>query len=128
MNEPSPLVHYAAVLRYYLFTVQGQQQLQHCMPTLCVGAALFLLLAVLLRGLRPTSRHRGKYVRGTRLGVARWGWLKRGFRSPKKLVIGGVGWPRKLEPLHLLLSGAPGTGKSQTIQGMLNTMGGRGEA
>ena len=128
MNEPSPLVqHYAAVLRFYLFTLQGQQQVQHWMPTLCVGAALFVLLAVLLRGLRPTPRHRGQYVRGTRLVTARWGWLKRGFRSPKKLVIGGVGWPRKLEPLNLLLSGAPNTGKSQTIQGMIDTMGGRGD-
>ena len=70
--------------------------------------------------LRPTPRHRGKYVRGTRLVTARGAWFKRGLRSPKNLVIGGVGWPRKLEPLHLLVSGAPGTGKSQTIQGMLD--------
>jgi type IV secretory pathway TraG/TraD family ATPase VirD4 len=129
MNEPSPLVqHYAAVLRYYLFTLQGQQQLQHWMPYLCVAVVLFLVVpAVLWRTLRPTPRHRGQYVRGTRLVTARGAWFKRGFRSPKKLVIGGVGWPRKLEPLHLLVSGAPGTGKSQTIQGMLNTMGGRGD-
>lgn len=39
------------------------------------GAALFLLLAVLLRGLRPTPRHRGQYVRGTCLVTARWTWV-----------------------------------------------------
>jgi type IV secretion system coupling TraD/TrwB family protein len=44
-----------------------------------------------------------------------------------RLRIGGVAFPRKLESLHLLITGATGAGKSQTIQGTLDTIRGRGD-
>ncbi len=38
-----------------------------------------------------------------------------------------MAFPRKLESLHLLITGATGAGKSQTIQGTLDVIRGRGD-
>ena len=43
------------------------------------------------------------------------------------IVIGGVPVPRELEPRHLLVTGAPGTGKSVTIAEILDAIRGRGD-
>ncbi|MGO9995829.1 MAG: type IV secretion system DNA-binding domain-containing protein [Steroidobacteraceae bacterium] len=72
---------------------------------------------------------RGVPVRGSRL--VSFGWIGlRKLLSPDKqrLRIGGVALPRELEPLHLLVSGSTGAGKSQTIQGTLGTLRARGDA
>ncbi|MCP3732140.1 type IV secretion system DNA-binding domain-containing protein [Sphingomonas sp. MG17] len=61
-----------------------------------------------------------QYLRGARFGTARglrWQlrWKKRGsFR------IGGVPMPAAFEPEHILVSGAPGTGKTNLINIMLD--------
>ena len=59
----------------------------------------------------------------------RWAALrKRVALDQHRLGIGGVAFPRKLESLHLLITGATGAGKSQTIQGTLDAIRGRGDA
>jgi type IV secretory pathway TraG/TraD family ATPase VirD4 len=110
--------HSAALLRYYLFTSQGQHELAQWLPLLYGVAALVFVALIAWRLLRGAPR--GKIVRGTRLSTA-WG-LTRWFLPRSTLVIGRVRWPRKLEPLHLLVTGAPGTGKSQTIHGTLGSL------
>jgi type IV secretory pathway TraG/TraD family ATPase VirD4 len=72
---------------------------------------------------------RGEPVRGSRLVSFGWVGLRK-LLSPDKqrLRIGGVALPRELESLHLLISGSTGAGKSQTIQGTLDTLRARGDA
>jgi hypothetical protein len=120
-----------------LWTGRGLEQAFPWLPqnvrmTIALGLPLLFKLAlavlgtgILYRIFFASPRSGDRHVRGARLTTARMAWLKSGFRPPSKLVIGGVGWPRKLEPLHLLVSGAPGTGKSQTILRLINAMGGR---
>src|SRR5580658_8623853 len=57
---------------------------------------------------------RGEPVRGSRMASFGWVGLRK-LLSPDKqrLRIGGVALPRKLESLHLLISGSTGSGKSQ---------------
>ena len=55
------------------------------------------------------------------------------FRRPRKkksgprIQIGGVPIPRSLEPLHFLIAGSTGTGKTQAIAGLLDTVRERGD-
>jgi type IV secretory pathway TraG/TraD family ATPase VirD4 len=126
MNEDT-VRHWGQVLKYYLFNPQGQREFEHWMPWLYGGAVLLCVIGLLWAALRPSPRHRGQYVRGTRLVTPRGAWFKRLFRSRSALVIGRVRWPRKLESLHLLVIGAPGTGKSQTLHGTLDAIRARGD-
>ena len=61
-----------------------------------------------------------EYLRGARFGTLRQ--IKRALWRQKKgsLVIGGVPVPRAFEPEHVLLCGAPGTGKTNLIVKMLD--------
>jgi hypothetical protein len=70
---------------------------------------------------------RGVPVRGSRLVAFGWVGLRK-LLSPDRLRIGGVALPRELESLHLLINGATGAGKSQTIHGTLSTLRARGDA
>ena len=73
-------------------------------------------------------RNRGQHMRGSRLVIHRWAGLRKHFAiDMHRLRIGGVAFPRKLESLHLLITGATGAGKSQTIQGTLDAIRGRGD-
>lgn len=73
-------------------------------------------------------RNRGQHLRGSRLITHRWAALrKRLALDQHRLRIGGVAFPSKLESLHLLITGATGAGKSQTLQGTLDTIRGRGD-
>ncbi len=78
----------------------------------------------IVRGAGPAGRH----VRGSRLATVRFGWLRTYLAlDQKKLRIGGVAVPRKLEPLHLLMTGGTGVGKSNAIQGTLDAIRARGD-
>jgi hypothetical protein len=44
-----------------------------------------------------------------------------------RIRIGGVPIPHSLEPLHFLFAGSTGTGKSQALNGLLDTIRGRGD-
>ena len=61
-----------------------------------------------------------QYLRGARFGTMRQ--VKRALRWQKKgaLLIGGVPVPEAFEPEHILLCGAPGTGKTNLIIKMLD--------
>ncbi|MFJ5928627.1 type IV secretion system DNA-binding domain-containing protein [Sphingomonas sp. TX0543] len=61
-----------------------------------------------------------EYVRGARFGTVRE--LRRSMRGQKKgpLVIGKVPVPEAFEPEHILICGAPGTGKTSLILDMLD--------
>ena len=61
-----------------------------------------------------------QYLRGARFGTFRQ--VKRALRWQKKgvLTIGGVTVPEAFEPEHILLCGAPGTGKTNLIIKMLD--------
>jgi hypothetical protein len=53
--------------------------------------------------------------------------LAKGQRAPGQLRLGGVPVPRAAEPLNFLMAGSPGSGKSQAINGLLDTIRARGE-
>lgn len=61
-----------------------------------------------------------EYLRGARFGTVRQ--VRRAVWRQKKgpLAIGGVPIPEAFEPEHILLCGAPGTGKTNLIIGMLD--------
>lgn len=60
-----------------------------------------------------------EYLRGARFGTLRQ--VRRALWGQRKgpLIIGGVPVPEAYEPEHILLCGAPGTGKTNLIVGML---------
>jgi type IV secretory pathway TraG/TraD family ATPase VirD4 len=91
--------------------------------------AIGLIVAgVVYRLFLSQPRDRGRHLRGSRLVIHRWAALrKRLALDQHRLRIGGVAFPRKLESLHLLITGATGAGKSQTLQGTLDTIRGRGD-
>ncbi|MBU2766234.1 type IV secretion system DNA-binding domain-containing protein [Acidithiobacillus ferrivorans] len=60
-----------------------------------------------------------QHITGTRLHDVTNRKLKAG---DKQLVIAGVPIPEEVECQHFLLAGAPGTGKSQSIKGLLSTI------
>ncbi|MBT2245929.1 type IV secretion system DNA-binding domain-containing protein [Sphingobium sp. BHU LFT2] len=61
-----------------------------------------------------------EYLRGARFGTIRQ--VKRALWPQRKgpLVVGNVPVPEAFEPEHILLCGAPGTGKTNLINGMLD--------
>lgn len=65
-----------------------------------------------------------QHLGGTRLHDM----TKRKLRADEnQLVIAGVPIPQEVEQQHFLLAGAPGTGKSQSIKGLLSTIRARNE-
>lgn len=89
-----------------------------------VIAGLFALIALGCAWFTFTRTGRGlgsnEYLRGARFGTAREirRALQRQGRGP--LSIGGVQVPAAYEPEHILLCGAPGTGKTNLITHMLD--------
>jgi type IV conjugative transfer system coupling protein TraD len=67
-----------------------------------------------------------QFLRGARLGTA--SEIRAALRWQQKgsLSIGGVTMPDAFEPEHILLCGAPGTGKTNIIVNMLAGIGGKG--
>lgn len=53
--------------------------------------------------------------------------LGKGRKAPGQLRLGGVPVPVDAEPLNFLMAGSPGSGKSQAINGNLDTIRARGE-
>ena len=119
--------HVGELLKYYLFTREGGQELNQWLPYLFGFGIVLCVTGLLWRAFRPSPRHRGKHVRGTRLVSTGGAWIKKLFRSRSAIVIGRVRWPRQLESLHLLVTGATGAGKSQTLHGTLDTLRARGD-
>jgi hypothetical protein len=88
-----------------------------------------IVVGVVYRLFFSQPRNRGRHMRGSRLVIHRWPALRKSLALDQhRLRIGGVAFPRKLESLHLLITGATGAGKSQTIQGTLDVIRGRGDA
>ena len=127
-------------LLHMLWTGQGLNNLLPWLPA-STRAALALWLPVAFKvaiGLIVTGfvyrvffsqpRSRGRHLRGSRLVIHRWAALRKRLGVDQhRLRIGGVAFPRKLESLHLLITGATGAGKSQTLQGTLDAIRGRGD-
>ena len=91
------------------------------------GALLTLLLVglLLLAICPPPRRRRGeRYIRGTDVIPSRR--LARELASDG-ISIGDMPTPRRQEPQHFLISGAPGTGKSTAIRSILRQIEQRGE-
>jgi type IV conjugative transfer system coupling protein TraD len=88
-----------------------------------VVAGLFSLVALACAWFTFTRTGRGlgsnEYLRGARFGSVRE--VRRALRPRAKgpLSIGGVQVPAAFEPEHILISGAPGTGKTNIISHML---------
>lgn len=98
------------------------------LPRLFRLAVIALGVAFAYRVFLAPPRRRSWHVRGTRLVRFRHAWLRRRLAlDRRKLRIGGAVFPRKLEPQHLLITGATGAGKSQTLHGMLDAIRGRGD-
>ena len=123
------LRYYGRLLDYCLLTPEGRAQVAQwpLLVWITLLAAVLLIFFIGSRIANPSPRYRGRYIRGTRLVAMRGYWWKVLIWSSKALVIGKVRWPRKLEPLHLLVTGAPGTGKSQAIHGVLDALRRRGD-
>lgn len=122
-------VYYLRVLAFCLLTPDGRAQIAQWPLFVWITLLVVALLIgfVVSRLLNPSPRYRGRHVRGTRLVATRGYWWKVLLWSSKALVVGKVRWPKKLEPLHLLVTGAPGTGKSQAIHGVLDALRRRGD-
>lgn len=117
-------------LLYVLWTGDGMWGwLLPWLPVLLKCVIGWFVLRLVYRIYWAPPSPRGHAVRGSRLVSHRWVGLRK-LLSPDKqrLRIGGVALPRELEPLHLLISGATGAGKSQTIHGTLTTLRARGDA
>jgi hypothetical protein len=120
---------YLRLLDYCLLTSEGWSRFREW-PWLVWSTLLAVMLLTFFLGSRMANRsprYRGRYIRGTRLVATRGYWWKVLIWSSQALVIGRVRWPKKLEPLHLLATGAPGTGKSQAIHGVLDALRRRGD-
>lgn len=88
-----------------------------------VMISIFYYVFTLFRG--RDARH----VRGSRVASAGWGFLSKWIpwrASRYQIKVGGRDFPYDLEQLHLLVAGSTGTGKSQTINGLLDTIRARG--
>ncbi len=115
-------------LIYMLWTGEGLWGwLLPWLPVLFKCVIGWYVLRLVYRIYWAPPRPRGEPVRGSRLVSFGWVGLRK-LLSPDRLRIGGVAWPRELESLHLLISGATGAGKSQTIYGTLGTLRARGDA
>lgn len=82
-------------------------------------------------GFRLLRGRNGKHVRGSRVTTSS-GWRfpligTRRHGTGHQLKIGGADLPRNLEQLHVLVAGSTGTGKSQTINGLLDAIRARGD-
>jgi hypothetical protein len=99
------------------------------LPRIFKLALLVLAVGIVYRMVRASSSGAGgRHLRGSRLVMVRFGWLRRQLALDRwRLRIGGVVFPRKLEPLHLLMTGGTGVGKSNAIQGTLDAIRGRGD-
>src|SRR5690348_9684831 len=122
-------VYYLRVLQFYLLTPEGRADFRDwpAMVWITLGVAALLIYFIVSRVVNPSPRYRGRYIRGTRLIVTRGYWWKRWLWPWRSLVVGRTRWPRKLEPLHVLMIGSTGTGKSQAIYGVLDTLRHRGD-
>jgi type IV secretory pathway TraG/TraD family ATPase VirD4 len=115
-------------LLYMLWTGEGLWGwLLPWLPVLFKCVIGWYVLRLVYRIYWAPPQPRGEPVRGSRLVSFGWVGLRK-LLSPDRLRIGGVAWPRELESLHLLISGATGAGKSQTIHGTLGTLRARGDA
>jgi type IV conjugative transfer system coupling protein TraD len=88
-----------------------------------VLAGIFALAALIVAWFYFTRMGRGlgsnEYIRGARFGT---GWqVRRALRGEHKgsFTIGGINVPHAFEPEHVLICGAPGTGKTNMIVKML---------
>jgi len=107
----------------------GKQALQKLETDLIHGAAIaggvaFVALVWAWFYFTRTGRGLGsnEYIRGARFGTAMQ--LRRALWRQKKgsFAIGGVNVPDAFEPEHILICGAPGTGKTNLITTMLEGM------
>ncbi len=102
---------------------EALKKLEGDLLTGAVLAGLFALAALVIAWFAFTRTGRGlgsnEYLRGARFGTA--SEVRRALRGQKKgaLTIGGVAVPEAFEPEHILLVGAPGTGKTNLITTML---------
>lgn len=104
----------------------GKQALQKLETDLIHGAAIagaVAIVALVWAWFYFTRTGRGlgsnEYIRGARFGTAMQ--LRRALWRQKKgsFAIGGVNVPDAFEPEHILICGAPGTGKTNLITTML---------
>lgn len=104
----------------------AKETLQKLESDLISGAILsgiFALAALIVAWFYFTRTGRGlgsnEYLRGARFGTARQ--VRRALRRERKgsFTIGGVNVPHAFEPEHVLICGAPGTGKTNMIVKML---------
>ena len=116
-------------LIYMLWTGEGMWWwVKPWLPWLFRIPVLFWVLRRIYRTYWAPPNWRGYTMRGSRLVDHRWVGLRRRLGAKGQLRIGGVAFPWGLESLHLLVSGATGAGKSQTIHGTLDTLRSRGDA
>ena len=89
-----------------------------------IVAGVFALVALLFAWFAFTRTGRGlgsnEYLRGARFGTVRQVRRALWRQKPGSFLIGGVPVPDAFEPEHILLCGAPGTGKTNLIVKMLD--------
>ena len=110
-------------LIYVLWTGEGMWGwVRPWLPWLFRIPVTFWVLRLIYRIYWAPPNPRGYYVRGSRLVEHRWVRLRQRWEPRWQLRLGGVTFPLALESLHLLVTGATGTGKSQAIHGTLGTL------
>lgn len=88
---------------------------------LVAGLGTALVMAWTFYYFHMTGRGLGsnQFLRGAKLDTIRTLRLKLFWKAKGSFAIGGIAIPDAFEPEHIVISGAPGTGKTNIISGML---------
>ena len=93
-------------------------------PLVTAVAAAMAGLVVISGPGKKNDADFGTVARGTEVATAK---KRRGRSSSNQIQIGGIPIPPDAEPQHLLLTGAPGTGKSVACEGVVDVARARGQ-
>lgn len=101
------------------FLIFGESNLGWVM--IAVGGVIAAAMSVLFMDRAPGAGIKKRYLGGAKVRV---------LKSPEEgegLLLGAARWPRNIEPQHLLVEGANGTGKTQLLKQLVNQLRERGD-
>ena len=119
---PGQFVRWALVLfgvGTLSFIIFGENNLGWVL--IIVGGVIAGAISVLFMDRAPGAGMKKRYLGGAKVRV---------LKSPEEgegLLLGAARWPRNIEPQHLLVEGANGTGKTQLLKQLVNQLRERGD-